>query len=322
MIDNIKLAQPFEPPNELNNANGKPFEYFGNLYIPRYLKGNITSYEATVKNMRIIMYPAKIYAVNSLHKYWHNGSNYDDFTLDECRQAVTQLCQDTGINWHSASVQKIEWGCNVITDAQEAINSLLSYKGKEYLPMICKSKKYGMACEFIDYKIKVYNKSWQVQQLQNFSLPYPVLRWEIAVSRMRIIEKLMQASLLTMQQLLTNEAWQTMAQHALTIFQHSIKKQKMMLEKLDVQDKKTLAAMLVPEIRYDLRKNHKDTYKRAQKLLKKVMNDRTFNGEDLITETLKKKFEELMPKECVIKKQFQTCNIVGNRMQLCTSPPF
>ena len=72
------------------------------------------------------MYPDKIYLCNSLHIFWH-GYNYNDFYLEDLRSAIEAINEITGINWKNAIVKKLEYGCNILTNASSVINSLRSY---------------------------------------------------------------------------------------------------------------------------------------------------------------------------------------------------
>ncbi|HRP33932.1 MAG TPA: hypothetical protein PKV73_18670, partial [Agriterribacter sp.] len=154
MVDNITLVKDCKPPPQFYKAKEKPFEYKGCIYSPKFNNGQIVRYEGQIKNIRLFMYPEKVYLLNSLHKF-HKGNNYSDFTKSELRAAI------------EAIVKKIEYGCNVSTDAANAIYSLQSYKGKDYQPMAKNGIRYGAACEFAQYRIKGYNKPFQVNREDN-----------------------------------------------------------------------------------------------------------------------------------------------------------
>jgi hypothetical protein len=243
--------------------------------------------------MRIYIYTDKIYISNSLHKYFH-GNNFTDFYGSEVREAIERLNEETGVNWNSATISKIEYGCNIAGNATAITNSLLSYKGKDYLPMHYNGKKYGMVCEFEDYKLKGYDKALQVKQSERFNLGTPLFRWEVAMKRMRPVQAITGTTALMPRNLFKPSALELLASDALTRFDESIKMQRLQLHRLSTHEKRILAVMRVPEIRDDLKNHNKNTYKRDRGIYRQIMcNKEICEVEDTIKE-LMLKFDELL----------------------------
>ena len=308
MIDNFTLVKNFKPPNELNIAAGKPFEYNGILYSPKYRHGEVQRYEGQLKNLRFYLYPDRIYLFNSLHKYW-TDNNHSDFHLREMRNAIEAVNEDTGINWHNATVKKIEYGCNVEANAPRTYRSLLGYRGKDYLPMHYRGKIYGAVCEFTDHKMKGYDKAFQVQEVERTKLHLPLFRWEISIARMRSIEnKLNCTAPLTVYKLMKQDTWNILANDAISKYQNSIKMQKIHLHKLSAHQKRVIAEMLVPKIREDLKIHNRDTYKRDRRIYMSIISDKTICEEDDTIEKLKAKFEELCCDRHIIERH--NCKLV------------
>lgn len=292
MIDNLSLMRPFKPPPALHNACGRPFEWNGVIYSPNYSNGTIRRYDAQIKNLRLFLYADRIYLVNSLHKYFH-GNNYSDFHLCDFKNAVEKISDETGINWLSAAVKKIEYGANVQTNAEQIYKSLVSYKGKDYLPMTGE-KEYGAACSLNDYRMKGYSKNFQVWKLERLRIA-PTFRWEVSYNRLRAIEKKLNISApLLLSHLQKKSSWQVLANDATEKFQNTIKMQRLNLHLLTAHEKRIIAEMLVPVIRDDLKKHNKETYKRDQRIYRRIMKDKSICIADNIGEGLKGKFEQLI----------------------------
>lgn len=316
MIDNTTLMKMQQPPNALLNASGMPFEYNGIIYSPKFTNGQVIRYEAQIKNLRLYWYADRAYLFNSIHKYYA-GNNFGDFTLQHMKAAVEQLQDATGIAWKQARVKKIEFGCNLPVNAYSTYSALLSYRGKDYLPMTAKGKVYGSRIECGDWKGKAYNKGFQVQQVDAVRLKQSLFRWEIAVTRMRTIEDKLKTAPLTVKQLLSATTWRILAEDAVTKYKNSMKMNKLNLHLLSPHEKRIIAAQIVPEIRDDLKHHHNRTYKRDRAIYRRIMKDESICEANDITEVLRAKFEQLISNENICgESELSACNIVGNRYNI------
>lgn len=293
MIDNITLVKAQKPFKQALQADGRPFEYKGMTYSPMYTGGQLRHYMGILKSLRIYIYPDQVYVCNSLHKYFH-GNNFTNFFRSEIKEAIEQLNEETGVSWNGATIKKIEYGCNVSANAAAVSGSLLSYKGKDYLPMHYKGKKYGAVCEFEDYKLKGYDKAFEARQTAQINLSYSLFRWEVAMKRMRPIQAIAGTTDLSTKHLFMPTVLKLLSEDATRKFQNSIKMQRLQLHKLSTHEKRILAEMLVPEIREDLKKHHKETYKRDRRIYRQIMSDKKICDADDTAKALKQKFEELL----------------------------
>ncbi len=293
MIDNITLMLATKPPPQLHKAGGQPFEYKGQAYCPKYRNGQLCSYEAQIKNLRIYLYPEKVYLLNSLHKFY-KGNNYTDFYLSECRAAIEAVSDITGIRWKDATVKKIEYGCNVNLNPENVINSLQSYKAKDFQPMIKKGVRYGAACEFEQYRIKGYDKTFAVKHVEKMDLKTPIFRWEMQISNVKYFSRYKQPLPLSAGQLFTNNILSTMANDTVSIFNNSIKKQHMNLYKLSAEQKKIIAVMHNPEIRQEFKIHHKEAYKKYNRIYRQIMQDKSICRDEETGQKIALKFDELL----------------------------
>ena len=313
VIDNVTFAKEFKPPESLYKANGRPFEYNGIVYSPKYFNGEIKRYEANLRNLRLFMYPDKIYLANSLHKFWH-GCNHNDFFINEIGASLEAINNLTGINWTDAVIKKIEYGCNIPANAPSVINSLRSYKGKDFQPMISTGTKYGASCGFEQYRVKGYDKEYQVMKLDKICLNKPLFRWEVQVATAKYFNRFKQPLPITTGKLMEAEFLMLLKQDALNIFKNSIKMQKLQLSKLTTHEKRIVAEMLNPEIRDDIKHHNKETFKRDRRIYKKIMADKNICLNDDTLQIMDEKFSQLIQGEGPATKiAHPTCNIVGNR---------
>ncbi len=296
VYDNITLEKQYKPPVEVSRAEGKPFNLYGVSYSPKYKQGELKRYEGRIKNLLIFLYPNKIYLLNSIHKYF-KGNNFSDFHLLEMRDAILMLNEETGISWNDAIVKKCEYGCNIKANANKISNSLLSFKGKDYLPMQRNGKKYGVVCEFTDYKIKGYDKAFEVRAVEKINLIDPMFRWEISMARIRNIQKILALSEIKAKHLLLPETWQIMAEDAILKYKTTIKMSQLNLFKLSAHEKRIIAEMQVPQIREDLKHHNKATYKRDRAIYMRIMTDKNICMEDYVPGELSEKFNKLISGE-------------------------
>ena len=294
MIDNVTFIKEFKPPEILYKTNGKPFEYNGIIYSPKYCNGQIKRYEASLKNLRIFMYPDKVYLVNSLHKFWH-GCNHNDFHRNEIAASLDAINKQTGINWMDAVIKKIEYGCNVKANASSIVNSFLSYKGKDFQPMMSTGIKYGTTCIFDQYRAKGYDKEFQVKKADRISLNKPLFRWEVQVNDIKYFSRFKQPLPVKAAALATPEFLMALKSDALTMYEKSIKMQQLQISNIKkVSEKKIVAVMLNHAIRDDIKHHNIETFKRDKKIFNRIMNDTTICINDDTLQSLDEKFNQLI----------------------------
>jgi hypothetical protein len=73
-----------------------------------YLQGNL-------KNMRVTLNDSSITVKGSLCKYFY-GNNIDTLNLTNTREALNQISADLSIDIHKASVSRIDFSTNIVTD--------------------------------------------------------------------------------------------------------------------------------------------------------------------------------------------------------------
>jgi hypothetical protein len=291
VIDNITIVKPFSPP--LCTKDSKPFDHIGLMYQPVYKNGVVARFESNLRNLRILIYPEKICLVNSWHKF-SKGNNWSDFNAAEILETIEQINGITGIDWRDAQIKKIEYGCNIEQHTNDFFKSLQSYKSKNYLPMSYKGSVYGAKCEFQDYAIKCYNKTFEALKTDGIAIDKQITRWEIVTSSMKHLHnRRPQLSLIKVKDLGNPNILHQLANDAIQKFRETMKIEQVDLSQLTTSEKKVLAVMRDPELKEDFRRNQKETYKKDLRIFKKIMSKHIIDTSKT-GEKLEAKFDELL----------------------------
>lgn len=117
----------------------------------------------------------------SFHKYMNEGlHNHNDFALNDFVEVLIDLSKKFELNPFTTTLHNLEFGVNVTLPfgVNKFLNSILSFKGKEYDKDTYSGKGNLLRFSFDHYDLKIYNKSLQ------FNLTSNVLRFEISVKKM------------------------------------------------------------------------------------------------------------------------------------------
>lgn len=95
--------------------------------------------------------------------------------------AVEHLCSETGIDWMTAKIIRLEYGWNFkVNDPLLIANSLLSYKAKEFTQMVSSKRTivYGSQRGGDEFYLKGYDKGLEAWITAQQTVPHPIFRWE------------------------------------------------------------------------------------------------------------------------------------------------
>ena len=104
--------------NILDNPAPSVEKLFGhcNNRSEHYNVKNDSSYvQGDLRNMRVTLNEASISVKGSLCKYFY-GNNIDTLNLTNTREALNQISADLSIDIHKASVSRIDFSTNIVTD--------------------------------------------------------------------------------------------------------------------------------------------------------------------------------------------------------------
>lgn len=176
MFDFIKTNIKYLNPNTLEKNTLLSFQT--TVDSEGVIKNRIAEYN----NLKFKIIDEKYININgSVHKYFNSGlHNYNDFTIPNLFEVFADLSNKFDLNPFLTSLHNLEFGVNVIVPfaTNKLLNSIISYKGKEYEVERYNGKGYLLRFSFDHYDLKIYNKGLQYQQPEN------ILRFEIKVKRM------------------------------------------------------------------------------------------------------------------------------------------
>jgi hypothetical protein len=171
--------------------------------------------EAVFRGMTFTIYSSgRITLHGSWHKYHHNGTNWQDFTLEEFREAVREFCNTFNLDPSRLQLLQLEAGCNV-TPPLPTRATLRAFvcngQGKAFATMRTrKGQPLGLELYLTDYALKVYDKGAQ------YNLTDQRLRYERKfTSWCKFRDK---AGIFTLADLLHAEAWHTLAAYVSETF--------------------------------------------------------------------------------------------------------
>ena len=129
----------------------------------------------------------KLQGYGSLHKF-AKGNNYSIFTAQETINAIKDIGDILGISLDRFIITCIEIGVNVTMtkDPMRYIDMVHFYKKRPFIymrPLKKSSKLKGKLCQFTEYVIKFYDKTFEARhplsKEQKNSIPPNILRYEI-----------------------------------------------------------------------------------------------------------------------------------------------
>ena len=93
----------------------KLFEHCNNKSEHYNVKNDSSYAQGDLKNMKVTLNEASISVKGSLCKYFY-GNNIDTLNLTNTREALNQISADLSIDIHKASVSRIDFSTNIVTD--------------------------------------------------------------------------------------------------------------------------------------------------------------------------------------------------------------
>lgn len=164
--------------------------------------------EAEYCGMVFTRYPSgRITLRGSWHKYYHKGTNWQDFTLGEFREAVREFCDTFNLDPSRLQLLQLEAGCNVTPPipTRETLHAFVSnWKGNAFGTMRTdKGQPLGIELYLTDYGLKVYDKGAQ------YGLLDPLMRFERKFTSWSKFRN--KTNIHVLADLLHVEAWQTLA---------------------------------------------------------------------------------------------------------------
>lgn len=120
----------------------------------------------------------------SIHKYFNDGENHNDFNVADLFQTIQDIHNKFNFNPFLSELHNIEFGVNLILpfDTKKFLKSIISMNGRECENRTYNGKGYLIKFVFGDvFEVKIYDKGFQ------FGLKRNTLRFEIKVRKMEFL---------------------------------------------------------------------------------------------------------------------------------------
>lgn len=149
------------------------------------------SYTADFNGLKLeIKRGQNIYLIiaGSIHKYWHSGKNFSQFDYSELSDALHSLSNNLKIGLDKFRITRIEFGVNLRIE-KPPFNYYYDFILHRKLPFqeinntATTKKLEGVTCLHKQVAIKCYDKGCQ------YNIPYPLMRFEIKVTKMQYLKK-------------------------------------------------------------------------------------------------------------------------------------
>lgn len=213
MIDYAKIEIPPEYGSQLEAHPRLSFRQPVDVQTGEY--EDTDTREAEYRGMIFTIYPSgRITLHGSWHKYFHGGTNWQDFSLTQFREAVREFCYTFDLDPTRLQLLQLEAGVNVTPPlpTRETLRAFVcNGKGNAFGSMRSdKGQPLGLELYLTDYGLKVYNKGAQ------YGLSYPLMRFERKYTNWcKFAAKL---GIHSLSDLLHVDAWNKLADHELDAF--------------------------------------------------------------------------------------------------------
>lgn len=274
----------------------RKIEFTGNFSIHT---GEIKNrFRARNNSLEIVIINNKnVIIQGSLHKYYFNGDNRNDFTFHDLKSAINQLCEELDIEAKYIKVQRLEIGINVRGSPigfDEVEDNIISYKLQPFEPYKIDGRNFGYHCRLQRFEIKIYDKGIQS------GFDESILRLEYKILKMKHIEKV-DIKLLSdlMNEVKMNSLIEAFIKDFSNVRMDSHTEMDVLIDEKQIPYKDAIFYLKARNPKYWiwLKKKYKSStitsYKRRfERILKQYT---TQNLTSSITHILKSKFRQLMP---------------------------
>lgn len=270
MIDELNTELIIDTPLQVIEQIEKPFLLNGMQFIPRWHENGFISYHGKLENLRISLLGDKLQIKNSWHKY-HKGNNYSDYSHTDLINTFYKLQTELGESLEGAKVKRIAYGCVINENPYLNFPNWLFYKTKSPLAMYHNGQQYGSFFDFTDYKIKGYDKTFEVWKHEKIRIPENYFRIENEVKYMKHLHNRKEPiNIYTPKDLFNFEIMQQLGEDLLNKYNTIEKRPFMSFNGLSTGELNIIASMQNELIREQLKKEHPKTYKRYKTQYKEL----------------------------------------------------
>lgn len=272
----------------------KPFFIKGLKFFPKWHENGFISYNGMLENLRLSISGDRMFINNSWHKF-HRGENYSNYTHREIIETYYKLEDKIGVCLDGAKVKKIAYGCVIRENPYLNFPNWLLYKIKEPVPMYHKGHIYGNSFDLTDYRIKGYDKTFEVWKHTGKRIEQNYFRIENEVKYMRHLHNRKEPiRIYEPKDIFKVEVMYQLCEDLLTKYRTIIKRPLMTLEGLSTHELNIIATMQNDFVRAHLKKEHPKTYKRYKQQFAELTTGKNADYYNDVESKVKTKFVELI----------------------------
>tara|TARA_R110000751_G_scaffold100068_2_gene193904 strand:- start:208630 stop:209523 length:894 start_codon:yes stop_codon:yes gene_type:complete len=279
LYDTLKIKhQVKQLPKEVIEQQEKPFLWKGLKWTPIFNKKTrqVNAYETSVNNLDLRLKGNTIFCNNSLQK-WYMGNNYELFSYSQVVKALGKLDGILPFNVYDANIHYLAVGIIIEEEAKPILDPWLSLNGKQPIPMLGANKQYGKKFYLTDYKVKGYDKTFEVKTHDRIKLNKPLFRFELEIYTRNLNKRKNSIGIYTVKDLIDKAKYQMLANELMSKYYKIEKQQSIPLSKLTNKEKEALALFQNQEILKQYKIDHFETYGNRRKVynkLKKLSNNK------------------------------------------------
>ncbi len=270
MIDDITIEVSLDLLPEVRQQTKDCFYKWGLKFVPKWNQTGIMKYCSQMENLRLTILNDKLYISNSWHKFYR-GNNYSDYTHTDIVNTYKILEDSIGKSFAISKINRIAYGIVIKEDAPRNYKNWLHYKSKRPLPMHHSGKIYGAMFDFADYRIKGYDKTFEVKEHEGKEIGDNYFRIETEVKYMRHLHKRKEPiNIFSPKDLFIFENIQLLGNDLMNKYQTIEKNIEIETTGLSMYELNVIASMRDEKVRETIKMEHATTFKRYQKEFNKL----------------------------------------------------
>lgn len=158
MIDDLVLKCKIDPPEQVLNGVGLPFNYLNFSFNPVYRQGVAIKYLSKFRSLRLAIKDDIFLISGSWHKFYHN-ENHGDYTWEQIGETINVLYESFGEVFLNAEITKLTIGCNTSLMSDQIVPRIIGIRGKKPSDMLggTNHSSYGKYYKMTHYRYKVYD---------------------------------------------------------------------------------------------------------------------------------------------------------------------
>tara|TARA_R110001583_G_scaffold145679_1_gene297670 strand:+ start:3891 stop:4790 length:900 start_codon:yes stop_codon:yes gene_type:complete len=289
LYDTIKIVKYLDKlPVEALTRVRDTFIWKNCLWKPRFNNFNeVVCYTADLKNLKLRLRGDELTITNSLQKFYM-GNNYEPFTYLQAVEAVNTLNTCFGNVLLNAEVKRLAIGTVIYDVPENTFQKWQEYKTIQPQFMCNGTKVYGVHFKATNYKIKGYDKTYQVKQEARIDITENVIRFEIEANSRFINQGKDSVGIYKLSDLTDFSKFQKLGNQLLSVYGKIKKRKHIAFESLTPEQIKLIATYGNPFWANGLKKYHKHTHKKErQAYLKLLIKLNHSENENNIYEKLK-----------------------------------